>query len=238
MVPKKYLVLPLCALAHTANLSCRQTKPKQSPSLEAIFTTIYHHPKWGGGSETKSGGGSTLAYTKNLCFILPTLFKDFKIKSIVDVPCGDFHWMSQVDLSEIDNYTGMDIVAPLIGDNKKKHMSEKRTFLQADATVTVPPQSDLILCRDLFIHLTLADIKRVLQNFKKSGSRYLLINTYMVGKNTNLSQGRNMYGRPVDLQAAPFHFPKPIKVIDEQQKWAKTIRKVLALWEIKDLPIK
>ena len=40
----------------------------------------------------------------------------YQIKSILDIPCGDFYWMKGLDLKNI-NYVGADIVAPLIKKN-------------------------------------------------------------------------------------------------------------------------
>ena len=51
---------------------------------------------------------------------LPKVFDDFGIHTILDIPCGDFHWMKHVSLDSI-NYTGADIVADLIQKNKQKY---------------------------------------------------------------------------------------------------------------------
>ena len=48
----------------------------------------------------------------------PGLLRDYNITTVIDVPCGDFHWMSRVNL-EGRKYIGGDIVKELIEDNQK-----------------------------------------------------------------------------------------------------------------------
>ena len=47
--------------------------------------------------------GLTLMYTKNLREQLPNILPQFEIRIMLDAPCGDFHWMSQVPLN-LDQY--------------------------------------------------------------------------------------------------------------------------------------
>ena len=43
-----------------------------------------------GDSNSFSGTGSNLDQTKEIIKKLPILIKNYKIKSILDIPCGDF----------------------------------------------------------------------------------------------------------------------------------------------------
>ena len=54
-----------------------------------IFTQIYKSNYWND-SESKSGTGSSLKSTENIRKELPLLLKEFKINSLLDIPCGDF----------------------------------------------------------------------------------------------------------------------------------------------------
>ena len=49
------------------------------------------------------------------------------ISSIIDIPCGDWQWMSTFDLNNID-YKGHDIVEELIISNTKKYKSDNISF--------------------------------------------------------------------------------------------------------------
>ena len=64
----------------------------------------------GGLPETLCGRGSTLASTAHMRPIFQHLLWEYKIKSLLDAPCGDFNWMATIDLAGID-YLGLDISA-------------------------------------------------------------------------------------------------------------------------------
>ena len=101
-----------------------------SRTPEEIFTDIYLRHLWGGGKETVSGSGSTLRSTRSIVKQIPFIIKKFNIKSILDVPCGDFNWMRKVDLSGV-KYLGADIVFPMINKNNKIYGKKDRTFFRS-----------------------------------------------------------------------------------------------------------
>src|SRR5262245_50296933 len=63
-----------------------------SRDIEQTFTDIYRRNAWGG-TESVSGTGSGLAETRALRSSLRLLIDDFEIATMLDIPCGDFHWM-------------------------------------------------------------------------------------------------------------------------------------------------
>lgn len=62
--------------------------------MKEVFTLIYKFNKWRG-TESVSGPGSSLHESRELIHKLPLLLNLFEINSILDAPCGDFHWMKQ-----------------------------------------------------------------------------------------------------------------------------------------------
>ena len=89
-----------------------------------IFSTIYD--TYGFGSdESRSGPGSTLYETEKLREKIKNLVKYKDIKSVVDIPCGDFNWMKEI-VDSFELYTGGDIVPQCIEENNKKYSSYKR----------------------------------------------------------------------------------------------------------------
>ena len=52
----------------------------------------------------------------------------------------------------------------------------------------IPEKFDLIVCRHTMIHLYFADIFRVLRNFQRSGSKYLLLTTHSNTLNKELQK--------------------------------------------------
>ena len=183
------------------------------------------------GSVSISGGGSDLVQTKRLRIELPKLLNEFHVKTFMDAPCGDFYWMKQVDLSNLSEYIGIDIVKDIIKHNNKNFKSQKRKFICKDITKDKLPNVDLVLCRDCLNHLSFADSERVIKNFKKCGIKYMLVTTFTNTKNN--TELNNQIWRPLNLEIPPFNFPKPTKIIVEEcsENEGKYADKSLGLWE-------
>jgi len=200
----------------------------------SVFETINEKRTWGG--ESASGGGSDLSGTVAIRTGLPELIRDLAISSMLDAPCGDFHWMAHVAL-DLSRYIGVDIVTSMIDDNARKYSSGKVHFLKADIRSDDLPTADLIFCRDCLPHLSYSDIFRCLRNFKKSGAKYLLTSTYpgVVRRHWNIVSG--MY-RPIDLRLPPFNFPESMLVLQDGTEGDMfTSHKRLGLWRMSDLEI-
>ena len=73
-----------------------------------VFSEIHRRNIWGY-QETVSGAGSTLQYTERLRQSLPGLLAELGVHTLLDLPCGDLHWMSRIELP-IERYIGGDIV--------------------------------------------------------------------------------------------------------------------------------
>ena len=199
----------------------------------AIFEHIYDSNRWQN-DESRSGHGSSLDQTASLRQALPGLLNAFEIHSIIDVPCGDFHWMKRVELHDT-TYLGLDIVPELIAANRARYAKPGRDFNKLDIVETVPPRADLILCRDLLVHLSYADIRRAVANFKASGATYLLTTTFPdTSRNENILTGN---WRRLNLARAPFDFPEPDRLINENctEDNGAYRDKSLGLWKIASL---
>jgi hypothetical protein len=177
----------------------------------AVFEQIYRANLWGD-AESRSGSGSGLAATEKVRKGLQDVIKRLDIHTMVDAPCGDYYWLSTLDLGRhLSWYVGLDIVPQIITQNKRLWATEKISF---DLIRRVPPCADLILCRHLLIHLPFADCMSVLRNFKNSGSRYLMVtNQPQVERNEEI----NLTGsyRPLNLCLPPFNFPKPLQSVED-----------------------
>lgn len=57
-----------------------------------FFSNVYQNNLWGSG-QSRSGEGSELAWTGDLVEKLPALLRAHGVWRLLDVPCGDFHWM-------------------------------------------------------------------------------------------------------------------------------------------------
>ena len=192
-----------------------------------VFRDFYLENRWGG-AESRSGKGSSLDRGAFLEQRLPLLLDGLGVRSMLDVPCGDVHWMSRFPLQGIQ-YLGVDIVPEIIAANRRNHgaMGE---FFCLDACRDPLPEADLILCRDLLSHLPNASIRSFLRNICSVHARWLLCGRFLgpLGPqdvNRDISFGKF---RAVDLCEPPFDLPAPIVMVPEFiHKW-----KTLALWPI------
>jgi hypothetical protein len=203
---------------------------KRKESVSDIFTSIYLSNKWGDG-DSRSGSGSNLENTKEIRSRLPILFSKYKIKSILDTPCGDFFWMKNVDLSGI-MYVGGDIVEEIVISNKK-HTSKNISFEVVNIVTDPLKKVDLIIIRDCLVHFSFDQIKSTLDNVCNSNSKYLLTTTF-INKTENYDIKTGAW-RPLNLQAHPFNLPDPNFIIYEHRGDAEWGDKALALWDIEKI---
>lgn len=178
---------------------------------EGEFTGIYERRYWGAAGSA-SGGGSSLESTRAVREVLPRLLGEVRAQSMLDIPCGDFHWMQSVALDGID-YTGGDVVGAIIAENSRRHERNGIRFVQLDVINDRLPAADLVLCRDCLVHLPLADVTKALRNMARSGSTWLLTTTFPTrNENGEIAPGK---WRPLNLQIAPFHLPPPEQLVNE-----------------------
>ena len=159
-----------------------------------------------------SGLGSTLEVTEPLRAALPDLVRRLGIKSLLDVGCGDFTWMRQVELG--CDYIGVDIVDSVIEANRAASTTPSRQFLVMDAVEGLPDMSaDLILCREVLFHLSFADARQLLRNALGTGCRYMLLTSDgATSFNSDIESGDF---RVVNLQRRPFGLPTPEQRIED-----------------------
>lgn len=198
-----------------------------------VFTAFYEKNHWADASSV-SGAGSSRQQTAVIARALPSLLRDLGATSLLDVPCGDFHWMSDVDLGSID-YIGVDIVEPVIEANKR-YETEKRRFLCLDLIQDKLPRADAVLVRDCLVHFSYAHIRAALKTLRESGSTYLLTTTFPErAENIDIHTGQ---WRPLNLMCAPFGFPEPLVIVNEgSTEWDGAFKdKSIGVWRIADLP--
>ena len=198
--------------------------------LKSRFGRIYSNRKWsGGGVETRSGAGSTLAATNEIRNRIPALLDSIDARSVLDVGCGDFNWMKEVCLQA--EYHGIDIVESVILENHEKYSNRDISFSCVNAvTDALPAGFDVIFCREVVFHLSFRDGRRMLQHIVSSGAKYLLATS-----NTNIDENRNIVSgefRNLNLQKPPFSFPAPKQVLEDS---AVSNGRILGLWKISDL---
>ena len=194
---------------------------------ENTFDRIYKNNTWRS-NESKSGPGSEISRTKNIRLEIPELIKNYNIETVFDCPCGDVNWISQI-FDKIPKYVGGDISKYVIIDNKKRYNKE---FIIFDLRNDKISKYDLLLVRDCLFHLSIEDIFKVLDNIKKSDVKFFLTTNFLNRKNHDIRTGG---WRPLCLQEPPFNFPKPIKIIQEDET-GEYKDKHLCLYKKEDIP--
>lgn len=202
-------------------------------SLKEIFTLIYQQNLWQS-EETASGKESSLEHTEVLLHILPQVFDLLEVKSILDIPCGDFYWMQYMPLDGID-YQGADIVSELVQKNQTRFGSHACHFSELDLTHDDLPAADLLLVRDCFPFMSLLQIHRCLKNISRHSFKYLLMTTHgnrLRESHPDLKNEDVITGtwRWINLELPPFNLPPPIKLLPEVPA-----EKSLGIWQMQDL---
>ena len=196
------------------------------------FQDIYKKRLFGK-STSASGPGSSLDATRVIREFIVELFDQYRIRTVADIPCGDFLWFRAMELKDL-KYTGFDIVPELITELREEF--PRQQFDIHDATSDLLGTYDLILCRDLLVHLTNEQALKVIDNFKKSGSTYLLATTFVnLGTNVELRVPRIGVGwRPLNLAVFPFNLGSPISTINENSSEGRGRYqdKSLGLWRL------
>ena len=217
---------------------CRSLRKNQelryfrNASNQQIFTRIYEKNKWGD-RNTRSGKGSNLERTRRLRQALPSALAQLGVMSLLDIPCGDFFWMKEIDL-QIDLYLGADIVPALITANTEKYGNSSVRFVHLDLLRDTLPRADAILCRECLVHFSFADVRLAIANIKSSGASHLLTTHFPdIDSNLDITTGKH---RPLNMCLEPFNWPKPVIQITEGDAGSNRGQKCLSIWSIADLP--
>lgn len=200
-----------------------------------VFDQIYQQNTWGN-SESRSGDGSDASSTARIRAELGTLLRDLGVKSMLDIPVGDFNWMRMLDLGGVI-YIGADVVQGVVDRNAEFFARDGVSFRRIDACQNPIPEVDLIFCRDMLVHLPFDLCHAALRNFVHSGSRYLLTTTFTArDPNRDIVPGQ---WRPINLHRPPFNFPRPLRyVIEDCREWhGLWADKCMGLWRLSDLKV-
>ena len=137
---------------------------------------------------------------------------------VLDSSCGDMTWLASYLASRTDLvFTGYDITTSNIAQHREKFSNETWKFEQHDiVTEDINESFDLILSRHTMFHLKTDDVIRSLRNFRRSGSKYLLMTTQAVEANLELEDdniaefSKTFRVRHLNFFKEPFNLPAPL----------------------------
>jgi SAM-dependent methyltransferase len=176
-----------------------------------VFTEIYMTNTWGGEPGTLfSGAGSTGTVAARYVETINEFIRRKGIQSVLDIGCGDFAIGQQLECAD---YIGVDVVAAVVERNQAEFGSDRRRFICMDAAGDAPlPPVDLCLVRQVFQHLSNAQIARVLRKLK--GCQFVIVTEHhpadrdFVAANLDKVHGadtRAYFGSGVYLDRPPYN---------------------------------
>ena len=188
------------------------------------FTKIYHvENSW----DSPCGYGSLLSVVedRNVIPEIQRVIKEYNVKSVNMVGGGIFgNWEYKIDYDKLGvDYHGYDIVDDEVERNKKEFPNYN--FSQLDMITDVCRKADLIICREVIQHLSSNQVINSIENFKKSGSKYLLINNWNMKFNyeifpNDFIRGYSFYN-PKNLLLYPYNMKPPFDSFVEKNTGTK-----------------
>lgn len=172
--------------------SSKERRPAMPQDHASIFARQY---------TDASGPGSLPEFTAPYRKWLLAFIKKHKIRSVVDMPCGDMQVGGSIDWPKGCTYLGVDIIEERIRRNREAFPALK--FECADLMQWIPPPADLLIVKDCLQHWPTADVLKWLEAMKAAQFRFCLVVNCAYGPtlNTDIETGR---WRALDLTAAPF----------------------------------
>jgi 2-polyprenyl-3-methyl-5-hydroxy-6-metoxy-1,4-benzoquinol methylase len=176
------------------------------------FEEIYRIGVWKFGDDqvALSGTGSELGATASIRTRLPEVLTEIKCQRLLDIGCGDWTWMQQIDLP--CEYIGADIVPQVIESNRK-YERPGVSFIELNAIEDELPAADVALCREVLFHLSFADGLKLIEKVKHS-AKWFIATSDSIWFNSDIKSGDF---RMLNLEARPYRLPKPTLVIPDEE---------------------
>jgi hypothetical protein len=172
-------------------------------------------------------GASSIAGTQQIRENIVRLFNTHHIQSIFDAGCNDCHWIQLV--VEQNNYQGGDISPSMIHGVKQSY--PELDVIVHDITTDPLPKVDLLLVRDVAIHLSNEHKRGVWNNWLNSKIPWILITHWdcdefnlFPNKEIDYTTAEFPFSN-VNWETDPRNFPPPIDIAMEYQQG-----KCLGLW--------
>jgi SAM-dependent methyltransferase len=178
----------------------------KSDEARDIFQKIYQNGIWGKNEygEGTSGEGSKLETAKPYLDYVNNFIEKNNIRSILEIGCGDGVLLKHLKLPSNVSYTGYDVVDGIL--EKNKNLFPDYSFENKNIDKEEFPYFDLILCKDVFIHLPNKKIISMFQKIK-SHCKWAIISHDCPTKKIKFVKDIKMGDfREVDITQKPFNF--------------------------------
>ncbi len=189
--------------------------------LSNIFSSKYERNEWGNGS----GPGSDPDNCRPYMVWLQELVNSNPCGRIIDVGCGDWQHSRFIDWSPV-TYIGVDVVPSVVQYNELHYKREGIEFLCMPGDRIRPKTTDIILCKDVWQHLSFSQIGYQLEAFSGASVIYVANGFPYDAQDPNADCKDGGY-RPLNLLHYPFTSLKAEKVLDFGRDDGKEICKRL-----------
>jgi len=199
------------SLYHRAWVLPRVSNNYKKLSTAEAFQRIYAANAWGSDQAQgfSSGKGSRGVIADQYCSWLIGFIREKGFRSVVDLGCGDFYVGSRIANETSVAYSGIDIVPEVIEHHRRMFAREGVAFECLDLIADPLPIADVCLVRQVFQHLSNAEIAAALVNI--AHYPFALISEHVAREprvfNRDQSHGpqvRSTYGSGVYLDRPPF----------------------------------
>ncbi len=183
-----------------------------------------------GNRESASGPGSYIENTHEASDFIFDIVKKFKIKSLLDLGCGDWNWfyllmerIRKEDGFSDFRYMGWDAHPGLVNELNTKFGDDNTSFHLSDIVTEEYPAVGLILCRDVLFHMKPTVINNVLDKVYQSQANHFITTTYDISKNysnetININNNiENWYFHAINLDISPYNLLKYKKALVEER---------------------
>jgi hypothetical protein len=186
-----------------------------SENISSIFHKIYQNDLWTNGS----GPGSFAKLNFELFEFIDKIRKKEDLTSLTDLGCGDFQLFKKFSFDEGFSYRGYDIVNSIIDENKRHFSNDFTEFFNMPTDLAHLPESELILIKDVLIHLDNENSMQIIDHSLRKSKFVLFVNNMTNGEvdyNADISIGKF---RPVDVSLPPFCLDV-IERVEYSSQWA------------------
>jgi SAM-dependent methyltransferase len=194
--------------------ACASQEIGFSNLMRERFEQIYSRNEWGNGS----GEGSHPLHTRKYARILQRLLRQQKVRSVVDLGCGDWQFSRHLDWQGAA-YQGFDLVESVIEQNKQQFARPNVSFHVFSGNFDDLPDADLLIVKDVLQHWSNANVL----DFLSTLARYPIslitncINPRGATTNADIRDGDFRY---LDIRQPPFKVPATaLTTFTERRTW-------------------
>jgi len=183
-----------------------------------------------------SGPGSSLGETLKVRTFLGKMILKHSIKLFLDVPCGAFSWQAHIPHLDHVKYLGLDIVRPMIAKLQHKYRNSPNLQFGVADMITMDfnliMDLDVVMMRDVLFHMPSDAALKAIANVERSGAKYL-ISTSFISTTVNRAAKNMKHGwwYPINLEIAPFFFPRPDDFVMEAN-YSEFGERIVGMWKL------